>query len=309
MIFLKRYGFTLSIVLAVIVAMIWPQYFRSIGDYKLSNLIIPLLQVIMFGMGTEMSLNDFAGVIKTPKSVLIGVSAQFIIMPLVGFAIATGLGFEPEVAAGIILVGSVPCGVASNVISYLAKANVALSVTLTAVGTLLAPIITPLWMKVLAGQFIEVDEMAMVIDIIKIVIVPIAAGLVFNALLKVKLSWLDKAMPIVSMAGIALIIVVITAAGRDNLMKIGMLLILAAFLHNTAGYFLGYWSGKLFGLKERDCRTIAIEVGLQNAGLASGLSNAMGKASTIGLASAVFGPVMNTTGSILASYWHRKPIT
>ena len=299
MIFLKRYGFTLSIVLAVIVAMIWPQYFRSIGDYKLSNLIIPLLQVIMFGMGTEMSLNDFAGIIKTPKSVLIGVSAQFIIMPLVGFAIATGLGFEPEVAAGIILVGSVPCGVASNVISYLAKANVALSVTLTAVGTLLAPIITPLWMKVLAGQFIEVDEMAMVIDIIKIVIVPIAAGLVFNALLKGKLSWLDKAMPIV----------VITAAGRDNLMKIGMLLILAAFLHNTAGYFLGYWSGKLFGLKERDCRTIAIEVGLQNAGLASGLSNAMGKASTIGLASAVFGPVMNTTGSILASYWHRKPIT
>jgi BASS family bile acid:Na+ symporter len=115
-------------------------------------------------------------------------------------------------------------------------------------------------------------------------------------------------MPIVSMAGIALIIVVITAAGRDNLMKIGLLLILAAFLHNTAGYLLGYWSGKLFGLKERDCRTIAIEVGLQNAGLASGLSNAMGKASTIGLASAVFGPVMNTTGSILASYWHRKPL-
>ena len=306
--FLKRYGFTLSIVLAVIIAMIWPQYFRAVGDYKLSNLIIPLLQVIMFGMGTEMSLNDFAGVIKTPKSVLIGVSAQFIIMPLVGYAIATGLGFEPEVAAGIVLVGSVPCGVASNVISYLAKANVALSVTLTAVGTLLAPIITPLWMKVLAGQFIEVNVMAMVIDIIKIVIVPIAAGLVFNVLLKGKLSWLDRAMPIVSMAGIALIIVVITAAGRDNLMKIGMLLILAAFLHNTAGYFLGYWSGKLLGLKERDCRTIAIEVGLQNAGLASGLSNAMGKASTIGLASAVFGPVMNTTGSILASYWHRKPL-
>jgi len=285
--FLKRYGFTLSIVLAVIIAMIWPEYFRAVGEYKLSNLIIPLLQVIMFGMGTEMSLKDFAGVIKTPKSVLIGVSAQFIIMPLVGYAIATGLGFEPEVAAGIVLVGSVPCGVASNVISYLAKANVALSVTLTAVGTLLAPIITPLWMKVLAGQFIEVDVMA---------------------LLKGKLSWLDRAMPIVSMAGIALIIVVITAAGRDNLMKIGMLLILAAFLHNTAGYFLGYWSGKLLGLKERDCRTIAIEVGLQNAGLASGLSNAMGKASTIGLASAVFGPVMNTTGSILASYWHRKPL-
>lgn len=306
--FLKRYGFTLSIVLAVIIAMIWPQYFRAVGDYKLSNLIIPLLQVIMFGMGTEMSLNDFAGVIKTPKSVLIGVSAQFIIMPLVGYAIATGLGFEPEVAAGIVLVGSVPCGVASNVISYLAKANVALSVTLTAVGTLLAPIITPLWMKVLAGQFIEVDVMAMVIDIIKIVIVPIAAGLIFNVLLKGKLSWLDRAMPIVSMAGIAMIIVVITAAGRDNLMKIGMLLILAAFLHNTAGYFLGYWSGKLLGLKERDCRTIAIEVGLQNAGLASGLSNAMGKAATIGLASAVFGPVMNTTGSILASYWHRKPL-
>jgi BASS family bile acid:Na+ symporter len=163
-------------------------------------------------------------------------------------------------------------------------------------------------MKVLGGQFIEINALTMMWDIVKMVILPIGAGLLFNKLLGGKIAWLDKAMPYVSMFGIAAIIVVITAAGRNNLLTIGPLLILCAFLHNTTGYLFGYWIGRLFKLSERDSRTIAIEVGMQNGGLASGLAKEMGKAATLGLAPAVFGPLMNITGSVLASYWHRKPV-
>jgi bile acid:Na+ symporter, BASS family len=144
-------------------------------------------------------------------------------------------------------------------------------------------------------------------DIIKMVIIPIGAGLLFNRLLKGKSSWLDLAMPIVSMAGIGIIIVIITAAGRDSLLEIGFLLIGLVAIHNLAGYSIGYWFARLFKMNERDCRTIAIEVGMQNGGLASGIAKEMGKIATIGLAPAVFGPLMNITGSILASYWHRRP--
>jgi BASS family bile acid:Na+ symporter len=163
-------------------------------------------------------------------------------------------------------------------------------------------------MKVLGGQFIEINALTMMWDIVKMVILPIGAGLLFNKLLSGKIAWLDKAMPYISMFGIAAIIVVITAAGRANLLTIGPLLILCAFLHNTSGYLFGYWIGRLFKLSERDSRTIAIEVGMQNGGLASGLAKEMGKAATLGLAPAVFGPLMNITGSVLASYWHRKPV-
>jgi BASS family bile acid:Na+ symporter len=192
--------------------------------------------------------------------------------------------------------------------SYLANANLALSVTLTAIATLLSPFLTPLWMKVLGGQFISVDAGAMMWDIIKIVVIPIGAGLLFNRFFKGKLRWLDKIMPLISMFGIAFIIVIIVAAGRNNLIVIGPALIICALIHNTTGYLFGYWIGKLFRLPERDARTIAIEVGMQNGGLASGLAKEMGKAATLGLAPAIFGPLMNITGSILASYWHRKPV-
>ena len=197
---------------------------------------------------------------------------------------------------------------ASNVMSYLANANLALSVTLTAVATLLSPFLTPLLMKVLGGQFISVDAGSMMWDIVKIVVLPIGAGLLFNRFFKGKITWLDKIMPLISMFGIAFIIVIIVAAGRDNLIVIGPALIVCALIHNTTGYLFGYWIGRLFRLPERDARTIAIEVGMQNGGLASGLAREMGKAATLGLAPAIFGPLMNITGSVLASYWHRKPV-
>lgn len=305
---LKGFSYTVVIFAAVTTALYYPQYFITINGFKLSALITPLIQIIMFGMGTSMSVADFAGVIKMPKGVFIGVFSHFLIMPLLGFTLASISGFPPEISAGIILIGCSPNGMASNVISYLAKANLALSITITAVSTMLAPFFTPLLMKLLGGAFIKIDVLTMMWDIFKMVIIPIGAGILFNRYLLKRAKWLEVVMPIVSMVGIALIIVVITAAGRTSLLNIGFMLILVVLVHNLLGYTLGYWAGRLFKMDERDCRTMAIEVGMQNGGLASGLAKEMGKMATVGLAPAVFGPLMNITGSLLATYWHRKPL-
>lgn len=304
---LKGFAYTTVIFAAVTMALYYPKYFITVGDFKLTGLITPLIQIIMFGMGTSMSAKDFVAVFKTPKGVLIGIIAQFLIMPGMGYLLATTTSFPPEIAAGIVLIGCSPSGLASNVMAFLAKANLALSLTITSIATLLAPILTPLLMKLLAGEFIEIDMLGMMWDIAKMIIIPIGAGLLFNKLLSGKAKWLDDAMPIVSMAGIALIIVVITAAGRDSLLDIGAVLILVVLVHNLFGYTLGYWFARLFKMPERDARTVAIEVGMQNGGLASGIANSLGKIATMGLAPAVFGPLMNITGSILASYWHKRP--
>jgi BASS family bile acid:Na+ symporter len=303
---LKGLSYTMMILAVVSIAMYHPQYFRTIGDYKLSSLIIPLLQIIMFGMGTELSLKDFANVIKVPKGIIIGVVGHYVIMPLVGFGVAHLFNFPPEIAAGIILVGCCPSGLASNVMSYLARANLALSVSVTTISTLLAPFLTPLLIGWLGGSFVQINFWDMVWEITKIVILPIAGGLTFHYLVRGKFKWLDKAMPLLSMGGIAIILTIITAAGRDNLLKVGALLIVATLIHNLAGYFFGYWTARLLKFKEKDSRTIALEVGMQNAGLASGLAQAMGKLATAGLAPTIFGPVMNITGSMLANWWHNR---
>ncbi len=304
---LKGYAFAVVIFAAASAAMYYPAYFVTIGNFKLSSVIVPLMQIIMFGMGTALSVGDFTRVVKMPKAVLAGIGCQYIIMPFVALLITKIFRFPNEVAAGIILIGSCPGGLASNVMTYLARANLALSVTLTAISTIIAPFVTPLLMSWLAGQYVEMNFWKMFFDIAKIVILPVGLGLLFNHFVQSKWKKLDDIMPLVSMGGIALIIVVITAAGRDELMVIGATLILAMAIHNTAGYILGYFSGKLLGLKEEDRRTIAIEVGLQNAGLGSSLALAMGKLATVGLASAVFAPLMNITGSTLASWWRNRP--
>lgn len=304
---LKGFAYTVMIFAAVTTAMYYPDYFVEVGNFQLAVLITPLIQLIMFGMGTSMSIKDFVGVVKMPKGVIIGIMSQFTIMPFVGFFLASLTDFPPEIAAGIILIGCSPSGMASNVMSYLAKANLALSITITACTTLLAPFVTPVLMGLLAGAFIEINILDMMWDIVKMVIIPIGAGLLFNKMFSGRVKWLDEAMPLVSMFGIALIIVIITAAGRDSLLDIGGILILVVLTHNLTGYFLGYWAARMFKMNERDCRTIAIEVGMQNGGLASGIAKEMGKIATVGLAPAVFGPLMNVTGSVLASYWHRKP--
>jgi len=369
---LKGFSYSLWILAAVTISMYYPEYFLSIGEFQLKLLIVPLLQIIMFGMGSQMSLNDFAGVIKMPKGVIAGIVCQFTIMPVVAISVASLFDFPPEIAAGIVLVGASPSGLASNVMSFIAKANLALSVTLTAVATLLSPLLTPFLMKTLAGSMVEVDFWNMMIGIFNMVILPIIAGLIFNIFSLAKVSvkgkiiqllsyfliiilknfisfqttdlgtsgfisgigsdvfwfmllpvagafvfkylangneeWLNKTLAFISMLGIGIIITIITAAGRDSLLQVGLLLILASFLQNMFGYGLGYSISRfLLRMKEQDCRTIALEVGMQNGGLASGLALQMGKVATVGLAPAIFGPMMNITGSSLATWWRNKP--
>jgi bile acid:Na+ symporter, BASS family len=367
---LRSFSYTLWIFSAVTVSMFFPHYFVSLGNFQFKALILPLLQVIMFGMGSQMSLNDFTGVIKMPKGVIIGVCSHYLIMPLVAFSIAHIFSFPPEITAGIILIGCVPSGLASNVMSYLAHANLALAVTIGAISTLISPLVTPFLMKILGGQYIEVDFWKMMLDILNTIILPIVAGFIFNLFnsgkesrrakiiqlgvffaiilltnlvyikarqagislaftgLMKSLGWffflpmigavilrrflrgdkqmMEKILSFLSMAGIALIITIITAAGRDSLLEVGVLLILTSLLHNFAGYSLGYGVSWLFRMPEKDRRTIAFEVGMQNGGLASALALQMGKLATVGLAPAIFGPLMNITGSALASWWRKR---
>ena len=212
---LRGISFSLLIFAAVSLAMNYPAPFVSWGDFGLDALIVPLLQIIMFGMGTAMSARDFVGVVKAPKAVFIGLGCQFTIMPFVGAGLALAFDLEPEIAAGIVLIGAAPSGLASNVMAYIGKANLALSVTLTTVATLLAPLVTPFYMQWLAGQLIPIDTWGMMWSIIRITILPIMAGLIFNHFLHGKTDWLDRLMPKVSMAGIAVILMIMTAGGRD----------------------------------------------------------------------------------------------
>ncbi len=303
----KGYALTFFILATVVVALYHPTFFGNVGSFDLKRLIVPILMVIMFGMGTSMNLSDFIGIIKMPKAVIIGLLCQFSIMPLVGFGLAKLSGLGPEIAAGIILVGCSPSGLASNVMSYIAKANLALSLTLTMVATLLAPIITPLLMKVLAQSYVPIDFISMLKSISKIVILPVILGIIYNRFLGGKIKVLDQSLPILSMIGIVAVIAIITAAGRNALLEIGLLLILIVLVHNILGYVLGYSASRIFGLDKKSSRTVALEVGMQNGGLASGIALEMGKVATMGLAPAVFGPFMNVTGSILATFWRSKP--
>jgi bile acid:Na+ symporter, BASS family len=298
--------FTAAVATCVAAALCFPGLFLTVGGYKLTGLIVPLIQIIMFGMGTTLSVGDFARVLVMPRGVLVGLLLQFGVMPVTGFALASLFGFTGEVAAGVVLVGASPGGVASNVMTYLAGGNVALSVTMTAFSTLLSPLLTPLAMQWLAGRFVPIDTWAMMISILQMIILPIAAGLVFNKLLRNQ-QWMPRVLPIVSMVAICTIITIITASSRNQLLAVAFGLLAVVVLHNAIGFTLGYWGARTLGLNESDSRTASIEVGLQNAGMASGLAISVLHSSDAGLAAAIFGPWMNAAGSMLASYWRQRP--
>jgi BASS family bile acid:Na+ symporter len=276
--------------------------------FSFTTLFIPVLQLIMFAMGTTLSLGDFTRVFKMPTGVVIGLVCQFTIMPFVGFGLAYAFGLPPEIAAGLVLVGCSPSGLASNVMAFIAKANVAMSVTMTAFSTLLAPLLTPLLMSVLAGELVEIDVTKMMWSMTKIVLLPVLAGLAFHHLIYHRLKWLERIMPMVSMVGILIMTVLTVAIGRDKLMQIGPLLIVACVIHSTAGFTLGYFVCRLLRRDQLTCRTIALEVGLQNSGMATGLAEALGKVATLGLVPIVFGPVMNIIASTLANWWRAHPV-
>lgn len=259
--FLKGLSYTVMIIGVVDSAMYYPQHFITIGSFKLSTLIVPLPQIIMFGIGTVLSLKDFAYVVDVPKGIIVGAAFHYLIMPLVGVTVGSLINFRNETAAGTILVGCCPSRLASNVMAYLSRANLALSVSVTTICTLLAPFLTPLLLQWLGSSFVLIDFWAMVWDITKIVIIPMVAGLSFHYLILGRFGWLDKIIALLSMGGITVILAIMAAAGRDNLLKVGALLLVATFIYNIAGFFRGYWSAGLLRFDERDCRTIALEVG------------------------------------------------
>jgi bile acid:Na+ symporter, BASS family len=376
---LRGFQFTAWIVAAVAVPLLYPQAIlqpKIVEGFSV-NLRHPwavlfIIQLVMFGMGTQMSLRDFAGVVKMPHGVVVGIFCQFTIMPLVGFSLARLLGFEPEIAAGLVLIGACSSGLASNVMAHMARLNLPLSITLTACATALAPFITPFWLTTLdTGVEREFRFVPAMLSIFKIVIAPIGAAMVHDLLKRAdgrtrRVIWtvaalgalwlvalllggwtflvtrwgpgaplnlvtvagyllgavlagalyhevarrrpgIDGAMPRFSMFGIVYFTAIATASGRNELLAIGLLLFVAAVAHNTIGYVLGYWLSRLLGLKVNDARTVALEVGMQNGGMAFGIASDLGKLATLGLAAAIFSPWMNISGSLLANYWHRRP--
>lgn len=312
---LKQLAFTTWIATGVVFGLCFNKWFVAfptqipwLGGREMSVVFIPVLQIIMFAMGTTLSVADFTRVFKMPTGVLIGLMCQFTIMPFIGFGLAHSFNLPPEIAAGLVLVGCSPSGLASNVMAFIAKANVAMSVTMTAFSTLLAPLLTPLLMNVLAGEMVKIDVPAMMWSMTKIVLLPVLAGLVFHHLIYHRHKWLDRIMPMVSMVGILIMTVLTVAIGRDKLLQVGPLLILACLIHSTAGFSLGYFVCRLLGQDQLTCRTIALEVGLQNSGMAAGLAKSLGKVATLGLVPIVFGPVMNIVASTLANWWRAHPV-
>lgn len=312
---LKQLAFTIWIATGVVVGMAFstwfitfPPEFPWLGGQEMSVVFIPVLQIIMFAMGTTLSVGDFTRVFKMPIGVLIGLVCQFTIMPFVGFFLAYSFGLPPEIAAGLVLVGCSPSGLASNVMAFIAKANVAMSVTMTAFSTLLAPLLTPVLMKTLAGEMVAIDVPDMMWKMTKIVLLPVLGGLLFHHLVYHRHKWLDRVMPMVSMIGILIMTVLTVAVGRDKLMQVGPLLVVACVIHSTSGFGLGYCVCRLLGRDKLTCRTIALEVGLQNSGMAAGLAKSLGKVATLGLVPIVFGPTMNIIAATLANWWRSHPV-
>ncbi|MGY5765793.1 bile acid:sodium symporter family protein [Brachybacterium sp. DNPG3] len=263
------------------------------------------LGIIMFAMGLTLTLPDFALVAKRPLPVLIGVVAQYLLMPLTGFAIAWLLNLPPELAAGVILVGCAPGGTSSNVITYLSKADTALSVTMTSISTLLAPILTPLLTLWLAGAYMPLDAGDMALSIVKMVLIPVIGGLVVRLLLSKLVDRVLPALPWVSVIGISLVVVAVVSGSADKIVEAGLLVLAAVILHNAFGYLLGYWFARVLRQPVRTARTTSIEVGMQNSGLAATLA-ASYFSPAAALPGAVFSIWHNLSGAVLAMYYRRS---
>ena len=265
------------------------------------------LGVIMFGMGLTLTPPDFVLVVRRPLPVLAGVAAQFVIMPLLAWLLARGLGLDAALATGVILVGCAPGGTSSNVISYLARGDVALSVTMTSISTLLAPVMTPLLTGWLAGQYLPVDAASMALSIVEMVLVPVVGGLVVRALLPRAVERVLPAMPWVSVAGICYVVLAVVSVSADTILSAGPLVLLVVAAHNCLGYLLGYLVGRVVGRDERVARTISIEVGMQNSGLAAALAaHHFAALPGAALPGAVFSTWHNLSGAVLAVFYRRR---
>ncbi|MGP5377464.1 bile acid:sodium symporter family protein [Brachybacterium alimentarium] len=263
------------------------------------------LGVIMFAMGLTLTLPDFGLVARRPLPVLIGVVAQYVIMPLVGLGVSLLLQLPPELAVGVILVGCAPGGTSSNVITYLAKADTALSVTMTSISTLLAPLLTPLLTLWLAGSYLPVDAGSMAMSIVKMVLIPVIGGLVVRLVLGKLVDTVLPALPWVSVAGISLVVIAVVSGSTEAIVSAGAIVLLAVVLHNGLGYLIGYWAARLLRQGERAARTTSIEVGMQNSGLAATLA-ASAFSPAAALPAAIFSIWHNLSGAMLAMYYRRS---
>ncbi|MCO5150287.1 MULTISPECIES: bile acid:sodium symporter family protein [unclassified Shinella] len=293
--------FALWVILFAVLGFALPDTFKQLTPY-----IVTLLGIIMFGMGLTLSLDDFKEVARRPVDVGIGVAAQFLIMPIVAVILTMIIPMSPEVAAGVILVGCCPGGTSSNVMTYLSKGDVALSVACTSVTTLAAPIITPFLVWLFASQFLPVDAMAMFISIVKVILLPLALGFLLQKLLPGMVKAAVPALPLVSVVGIVLIVAAVVGASKAAIASSGLMIFAVVVLHNGIGYLLGYLAARASGLSVAKRKAIAIEVGMQNSGLGAALANAH-FSPVAAVPSAIFSVWHNISGALIANYFSQVP--
>lgn len=294
--------FALWVIVFAALALWQPEFFVWLKAY------IPwILGIIMLGMGMTMTVDDFKGVLQSPKAVLIGVVAQFVVMPGLAFVLCKLFQLPPEIAVGVILVGCCPGGTASNVITYMAKGNVALSVACTSVSTLLAPVLTPAIFYLLASQWLKIDAASMFVSILQVVLLPIVVGLILRTWLKRQVESYIQVMPLVSVIAIVAIVAAIIGGSKAAILQSGLLILAVVILHNGLGYLLGFTAARFFKLPYADSKAIAVEVGMQNSGLGVALAAVHFAASPItAVPSAIFSLWHNISGPALATYWASK---
>lgn len=291
--------FALWVILFAVIAMIVPEAFVWLKVY-----ITWLLGLVMLGMGMTMTLDDFKGVLHSPKAVFIGVVAQFVVMPGLAYGLCKLFNLPPEIAIGVILVGCCPGGTASNVITYMAKGNTALSVACTSVSTLLAPLLTPAIFYLLASQWLHIEASSMFVSILQVVLFPIVLGLIIRSFFKDKVEQYIQIMPLVSVIAIVAIVAAIIGASKTAILQSGLIILGVVMLHNCLGYLLGFWAARFFKLPYADSKAVAIEVGMQNSGLGVALAAVHFAASPVtAVPSAIFSLWHNISGPALATYW------
>ncbi|MBP1842488.1 BASS family bile acid:Na+ symporter [Rhizobium petrolearium] len=292
--------FALWVIGFAVLGYLLPDLFKQIVPY-----IVTLLGIIMFGMGLTLSVDDFREVGKRPFDVGIGVVSQFLVMPLLAVLLTRIIPMSPEVAAGVILVGCCPGGTSSNVMTYLSKGDVALSVACTSVTTLAAPIVTPFLVWLFASQYLPVDAWAMFISIVKVVLVPLALGFALQKLLPGVVKAAVPALPLVSVIGIVLIVSAVVAASKGAIAQSGLLIFAVVVLHNGLGYLLGFFAARASGLSLAKRKAIAIEVGMQNSGLGAALATTYFSPAAA-VPSAIFSVWHNISGALLANFFSSR---
>lgn len=294
--------FAFWVLVAAVAAFFFPQGFKWIAPS-----ITWLLGIIMFGMGITLSTDDFKEVAKRPMAVLLGVVAHYVIMPGIAYALCKIMQLPPEVAIGVLLVGCCPSGTASNVMTYLARGNTALSVACSVASTFLSPILTPAIFYVLASEWIHIDAAGMFKSVLMVVLVPIILGVIVQGILGKKVQKIVGITPLLSVIAIVAIVAAVVAVSQAKIAQTGMLILAVVMLHNAFGFLLGYFAGRLIGLSHFDSKAISLETGMQNSGLGAALAAVHFKTNPVAaVPSAIFSFWHNISGPLLATYWAQK---